>query len=170
MWRRTWNASQHGPAVSPQAEPLPRIELMADELNARGRYIVLAAAFLGWMFSGFQMAVMTLAARSATTEFLHRGMVTSLRQAAAPQIVFSQSQHACSQPPPAFNPASEGFKRLRCRPQNSRHPLPHRTAPSLGRFPHRPNSMQLVTPPSSFRRLSMSLNIQATKPRWPANF
>lgn len=50
---------------------------MADELNARGRYIVLAAAFLGWMFSGFQMAVMTLAARSATTEFLHSGMVSA---------------------------------------------------------------------------------------------
>ena len=34
----------------------------ADELTAGARYIILTAAFLGWMFSGFQMAVMTLAA------------------------------------------------------------------------------------------------------------
>jgi MFS family permease len=47
------------------------------ELTAAGRYIILTAAFLGWMFSGFQMAVMTLAARSATTEFLRTGQVTS---------------------------------------------------------------------------------------------
>lgn len=37
--------------------------------------IILAAAFLGWMFSGFQMAVMTLASRAATTEFLRSGVV-----------------------------------------------------------------------------------------------
>jgi MFS family permease len=43
---------------------------IVEELTAAGRYIILAAAFLGWMFSGFQMAVMTLASRSATTEFL----------------------------------------------------------------------------------------------------
>ena len=30
------------------------------EITAAGRYIILIAAFLGWMFSGFQMAVMTL--------------------------------------------------------------------------------------------------------------
>lgn len=47
------------------------------ELTAPGRYIILTAAFLGWMFSGFQMAVMTLAARSATTEFLRSGQVTA---------------------------------------------------------------------------------------------
>src|SRR5688572_2155030 len=46
------------------------------ELTAAGRYIILTAAFLGWMFSGFQMAVMTLSARSATTEFLRSGQVT----------------------------------------------------------------------------------------------
>jgi MFS transporter, SHS family, sialic acid transporter len=47
------------------------------ELTAAGRYIILTAAFLGWMFSGFQMAVMTLSARSATTEFLRGGQVTA---------------------------------------------------------------------------------------------
>src|SRR5206468_11253635 len=47
------------------------------ELTAVGRYIILAAAFLGWAFSGFQMAVMTLTARSATTEFLRRGQLTA---------------------------------------------------------------------------------------------
>jgi SHS family sialic acid transporter-like MFS transporter len=40
------------------------------------RQIILAAAFFGWMFSGFQMAVMTLASRAATTEFLRSGMVS----------------------------------------------------------------------------------------------
>ena len=48
-----------------------------SEITAAGRYIILTAAFLGWMFSGFQMAVMTLASRSATTEFLRRGEVSA---------------------------------------------------------------------------------------------
>ncbi len=48
----------------------------ARDITAAGRYIILAAAFLGWMFSGFQMAVMTLAARSATTDFLRSGQVS----------------------------------------------------------------------------------------------
>jgi SHS family sialic acid transporter-like MFS transporter len=47
-----------------------------SELTATGRYIILSAAFLGWMFSGFQMAVMTLASRSATTEFLRSGQLS----------------------------------------------------------------------------------------------
>src|SRR6476619_1471979 len=51
--------------------------MSSTELTASGRYIILAAAFLGWMFSGFQMAVMTLTARSATTEFLRRGQLTA---------------------------------------------------------------------------------------------
>jgi MFS transporter, SHS family, sialic acid transporter len=47
------------------------------ELTAADRYIILAAAFLGWMFSGFQMAVMTLTARSATIEFFRSGQVSA---------------------------------------------------------------------------------------------
>jgi MFS family permease len=47
------------------------------EITAAGRYIILAAAFLGWTFSGFQMAVMTLTARSATTEFLRSGQLSA---------------------------------------------------------------------------------------------
>lgn len=47
-----------------------------SDLTAAGRYIILAAAFLGWMFAGFQMAVLTLAARSATIEFLRSGQVS----------------------------------------------------------------------------------------------
>src|SRR4051794_17190535 len=46
------------------------------EIAAAGRYVILVAAFLGWMFSGFQMAVMTLTARSATTEFLRSGQLS----------------------------------------------------------------------------------------------
>ena len=49
----------------------------SDDLSATGRYVILAAAFLGWMFSGFQMAVMTLTARSATTDFLRSGQVSA---------------------------------------------------------------------------------------------
>src|SRR6188508_2743233 len=57
-------------------QPLPGKPPAADELTAAARYIILSAAFLGWMFSGFQMAVMTLTARSATTEFLRSGQVS----------------------------------------------------------------------------------------------
>ena len=49
----------------------------SSDLTAAGRYVILSAAFLGWMFSGFQMAVMTLASRSATTEFLRRGQLSA---------------------------------------------------------------------------------------------
>src|SRR5687767_7231580 len=52
--------------------PLPSI-------SDRGRYFILAAAFLGWMFSGMQMSLMTLAARSATLEFAQRGYLATDR-------------------------------------------------------------------------------------------
>lgn len=62
------------------------------ELSATGRYFILIAAFLGWAFSGFQMAVMTLCAPSATIEFQHRGQLTSsrvfsLQRLAAPPLL-----------------------------------------------------------------------------------
>jgi MFS family permease len=47
------------------------------ELSAFARYLILTAAFLGWMFSGFQMAVMTLAAGSASTDFIRRGQLSA---------------------------------------------------------------------------------------------
>jgi len=46
-------------------------------LSPAGRYLILVAAFLGWAFSGFQMAVMTLAAPSATAEFQLLGQITT---------------------------------------------------------------------------------------------
>src|SRR5207253_403797 len=55
----------------------PSSQHAAGELTSVARYIILAAAFLGWTFSGFQMAVMTLTARSATTEFLRSGRVSA---------------------------------------------------------------------------------------------
>src|SRR5262245_45798765 len=70
------------------------------ELTAAGRYIILTAAFLGWMFSGFQMAVMTLASRSATTEFLRTGHVSAEhpfqlnRLTAKPQLRTAESSVA----------------------------------------------------------------------------
>lgn len=42
-------------------------------LSAESRYLILAAAFLGWMFSGVQMTITSLAAGSATQDFLVRG-------------------------------------------------------------------------------------------------
>ena len=63
--------SETKPSLAPGKLPLN------GELTAAACYIILTAAFLGWMFSGFQMAVMTLCARSATTEFLRRGQLTA---------------------------------------------------------------------------------------------
>lgn len=48
-----------------------------QEFSPAARYLILIAAFLGWMFSGFQMAVMTLTAPSATAEFQRSGQVSS---------------------------------------------------------------------------------------------
>jgi len=47
------------------------------DLSTFARYLILIAAFLGWAFSGFQMAVMTLAAPSATAEFHRSGQLSS---------------------------------------------------------------------------------------------
>src|SRR3954471_9617466 len=80
------------------------------EKTAAGRYIILVAAFLGWMFSGFQMAVMTLSARSATTEFLRSGQVSASqplrfeRLAAVPRAVKS--------PPPAIASEAADLQRI----------------------------------------------------------
>src|SRR5437762_11053434 len=58
-----------------------------DELTATSRYIILIAAFLGWTFSGFQMAVMTLTARSATTEFLRSGQLSASQMLHAERLL-----------------------------------------------------------------------------------
>ena len=71
-----------------------------SELTAAGRYIILAAAFLGWIFSGFQMAVMTLTARSATTEFLRRGPVV-VERACCELIDCSSCRRMDHEPPRA---------------------------------------------------------------------
>jgi MFS family permease len=42
-------------------------------LSAKSRYLILAAAFLGWMFSGVQMTITNLASGSATADFAARG-------------------------------------------------------------------------------------------------
>ena len=46
------------------------------EISRSSRYIILAAAFLGWMFSGVQMTIMNLASGSATEEFVRSGLIT----------------------------------------------------------------------------------------------
>ena len=44
-------------------------------LSAASRYLILAVAFLGWMFSGVQMTITNLASGSATHDFLKRGRI-----------------------------------------------------------------------------------------------
>lgn len=46
------------------------------ELSKTSRYIILAAAFLGWMLSGVQMTVMNLSSGSATEEFVRSGHIS----------------------------------------------------------------------------------------------
>src|SRR5262245_35412536 len=46
-------------------------------MSAGARRLILVAAFLGWMFSGVQMAVMTASARSASTEFVRSGQLSA---------------------------------------------------------------------------------------------
>ena len=58
----------------PQAAPLPEISLptLKPRLN-RGQWLVLIAAFLGWMFDGMEMGLSPIAARSALIDLLHLG-------------------------------------------------------------------------------------------------
>lgn len=51
----------------------------AVTMSPAARRLILAAAFLGWMFSGVQMAVMAVASKSATTEFYGAGQLTTDR-------------------------------------------------------------------------------------------
>jgi len=47
------------------------------EMSATGRYTILAAAFLGWMFAGVQMNLTRLAAQSITEDFARQGRLTA---------------------------------------------------------------------------------------------
>ncbi|MGE3777485.1 MAG: MFS transporter, partial [Pirellulaceae bacterium] len=46
-----------------------------EGMSRQGRYLILVSAFLGWMFSGMQMSLMSLAAGSATRDFAERGQL-----------------------------------------------------------------------------------------------
>lgn len=48
-------------------------------LTTTGRYVILAAAFLGWMFSGVQMTSTSLVSGSATAEFAKAGTLSRER-------------------------------------------------------------------------------------------
>jgi MFS family permease len=57
---------------------MPTTDALPDHplgLTATGRYLILAAAFLGWMFSGVQLTLMNLASGAATTEFARAGTI-----------------------------------------------------------------------------------------------
>ena len=47
-----------------------KIDLATNLLDRRGRTIVLVAAFLGWMFAGWEMSILPLSARSVTIGLL----------------------------------------------------------------------------------------------------
>ncbi|MBM3832768.1 MAG: MFS transporter [Verrucomicrobia bacterium] len=54
-----------------QSADIDRItERATESLTRRGRYLVLAAAFLGWMFAGVEMSIMVPATRPAIQHFL----------------------------------------------------------------------------------------------------
>jgi MFS family permease len=69
------------------------------QITAAGRYIILVAAFLGWMFSGFQMAVMTLTARSATTEFLRSGQLSASQMLSVERLLVAPKFSIGTNPP-----------------------------------------------------------------------
>lgn len=74
---------------------------MPQELTARQRYAVLTAAFLGWMFCGLPMSVVSLAANSATEEFYRTGYIDPAikwqwGQLWSPQPVFSPGDASAS--------------------------------------------------------------------------
>src|SRR5438552_624353 len=50
--------------------------MQSHQMSATGRYIILIAAFLGWMCSGVQMTLTRLAAGSATEEFGRSGWLS----------------------------------------------------------------------------------------------
>jgi MFS family permease len=61
-------------------------------LSASARYLILAAAFLGWMFSGFQMTIMNLASAPATESF-YGGSTGSAPAASAPRELAPAGQY-----------------------------------------------------------------------------
>ena len=52
------------------SEPEQNQPLEVAQLSKTGRYLVLGAAFLGWMFAGVQMAVTSLAMKSAVIDLM----------------------------------------------------------------------------------------------------
>ena len=51
------------------SESLPPLGLQPPAASDRGKWLVLLAAFLGWMFDGMEMGIFPLIASPALTEF-----------------------------------------------------------------------------------------------------
>jgi MFS transporter, SHS family, sialic acid transporter len=62
-------------------------------LSASSRYLILVVAFLGWMFSGFQMTVMNLASAPATESFYGSSTPAFKAEAAAPRESMQGTQY-----------------------------------------------------------------------------
>ncbi len=71
-------------------------------ISARGRYLVLAAAFLGWMFAGLQMAIMNLATPAVTRDFDRQGYFAQPAGSVLPAAELTSASG-----PPAFSADAE---------------------------------------------------------------
>jgi hypothetical protein len=58
--------------MSQEKRHMPQAEQSALTMNRRGRLLVLVAAFLGWMFAGWEMSLLPLSARSVTIGILQQ--------------------------------------------------------------------------------------------------
>lgn len=80
----------------------------SGELSAGLRYLILVAAFLGWMFSGLQMTLTNLASGSATEEFATSGLVSTdawfnvNNLTRAPKFPSAQASPKPASPPASF--------------------------------------------------------------------
>jgi MFS transporter, SHS family, sialic acid transporter len=88
-------------------QPLPQ---QPAELSTFACYLILTAAFLGWAFSGFQMAVMTLAAPSAAAEFQRSGQLSADAKFRFERLAVAPSLPTI--PPPASTAAAAERKKF----------------------------------------------------------
>ena len=56
--------------MNPTNQPLPPLEAAGAQVGNKGKWLVLAAAFLGWMFDGLEMGIFPQIARPAVANLL----------------------------------------------------------------------------------------------------
>lgn len=80
------------------------------ELSDTDRYLILAAAFLGWMFSGVQMATTSLVPRDVTTHFVQSGRM-DIANPLRWENLFQKSAKPSATPPDAAD-VKDALKQL----------------------------------------------------------